>query len=347
MRITFGEVDPELRFRGRIIRLLMRSWTEASYRKTNRMEERLQRGRMPKDLAAEVRWLDRPDGSRMRVVVFRALPSAPARELASAAPAPAPAPAPLPGPAVLWIHGGGYVGGIPEGMSSVTWIRRLVAASGAVVVAPEYRLAGEAPYPAAFDDCYLALRWLAANAAALGSSQDQLVVGGESAGGGLAAAVTLAARDRGDVAVAFSMPLYPMLDDRCETASMLESNAPAWDERVNRIAWRVYLGDLAGTDAVPPYAAPARATDLAGLPPTLTFVGTLDPFRDEVAAYVEALRAAGVQAAFETFERAYHGFDVIAPDAAVSRRAAGFVMDWFRNAVLLHRAPQPRTGEDA
>jgi acetyl esterase/lipase len=223
----------------------------------------------------------------------------------------------------------------------VAWIRRLIAASGAVVVAPDYRLAAEALYPAAFDDAYAALRWLAANASSLGVSGDQIGVGGESAGGGLAAAVTLAARDRGDVAIAFQVPLYPMLDDRCETASVRDNDAPAWDERVNRIAWRVYLGDLAGTDDVPPYAAPARAPDLAGLPPAVTFVGTLDPFHDEVCAYVDRLRAAGVPVAFETFEGAYHGFDVIAPRAAVSHRAVVFVTAWYRDALVRYRAPQP------
>jgi acetyl esterase/lipase len=324
MRVTLNQIDPELRFRGRVARLLMRTWSEASYRKTNRLSERLQRGRLPRDLATEVRWLPRGDGANLRVVLFRP---------------PSPPDGPVPG--VLWLHGGGYVGGVPEGPSSVAWIRRLIAESGAVVVAPEYRLAGEAPYPAALEDAYTALRWLAASATDLGARDDQLVVGGESAGGGLAAAVALAARDRGDVAIAFQVPLYPMLDDRCETASVRDNDGPAWDERVNRIAWRVYLGDLAGTDGVPPYAAPARAADLHGLPPAITFVGTLDPFLDEISTYVERLRAAGVPVDFATFEGAYHGFDVIAPGAAVSRRATEFAMACYRDAVARYRAPQP------
>jgi acetyl esterase/lipase len=210
-----------------------------------------------------------------------------------------------------------------------------------MVVAPDYRLGPEAPYPAALDDCYLALTWLRDHAAALGVRDDQLAVAGSSAGGGLAAALTLLARDRGEVAIAFQMPLYPMLDDRCATESARASGTPVWDAVTNRNAWRIYLGELAGTDRVPPYAAPARATDLAGLPPAFTYVGDIELFRDEVVDYVGRLRAAGVPVTFELLRGCYHGFDVVAPRAPVSRRALELQAAWLREATARYTAPQP------
>jgi hypothetical protein len=158
---------------------------------------------------------------------------------------------------------------------SLATAERLVRTSNAVVVLPAYRLSTQAPYPAA-PDCYDALLWLRDHASDLGIADDQLVVGGESAGGGLTAAVTLAAPDRGGVAVAFQEPLYPMIDDR-GTASSRD----------------LYLGHLRGGD-VPAYAAPARAADLAGLPPTLPFVGDIEPFHDEVVDWCQRLQSAGV-----------------------------------------------------
>ena len=248
-------------------------------------------------------------------------------------------------PGILWLHGGGYVLGSPE--QDGASYTRVIEATGGVVVAPDYRLAPEAPYPAALDDCALALRWLRDNASDLGVRDDQLAVAGNSAGGGLAAALTLRERDLGEVAIAFQVPLYPMLDDRCATASALDNDAPVWDSVTNRNAWKVYLGDLSGSDQVPPYAAPARAADLSGLPPAFTYVGDLEPFRDEVVAYVERLRAAGVPVEFEVVPGAYHGFDVVAPGAPVSRRMLEAQSAWLRMAVRTWFAPQPERGSHA
>ncbi|WNB84814.1 alpha/beta hydrolase [Cellulomonas sp. ATA003] len=239
--------------------------------------------------------------------------------------------------AVLWIHGGGYAIGTPE--QSRATAERLVAASGCVVVLPDYRLSTEAPYPAALDDCEDALRWLRDSAAGLGVADDQLMVGGESAGGGLAAALTLLARDRGEVAIAFAMPLYPMIDDR-PTGSSRDNGAPVWNTATNEGAWDLYLGALRGGD-VPTYAAPARAEDLRGLPPTLTFVGDAEPFHDEVVDYVRRLRDADVPVTSTVYPGAFHGFDLVAPWAPVSRQARAFLLDGFRHAVATLRAPQP------
>ena len=309
----------------------------ASSRRPHRTEAQLRKGGgliglmrhlpAPRGLAAEERWASRPDGSRLRLKVYRARERRPV----------GPGSAGVPG--ILWLHGGGYVLGSPE--QDGASYKRVIEATGGVIVAPDYRLAPEAPYPAALADCALALRWLRDNASDLGVRDDQLAVAGNSAGGGLTAALTLRERDLGEVAIAFQMPLYPMLDDRCATASALDNNAPVWDSVTNRNAWKVYLGDLAGSDEVPPYAAPARAADLSGLPPAFTYVGDLEPFRDEVVAYVERLRAAGVPVEFQVVPGAYHGFDVVAPGAPVSRRMLEAQSAWLRMAVRTWFAPQP------
>jgi acetyl esterase/lipase len=325
MRVTMADIDPALRTPARIFRFLAPPRrSEASLRKRSWFLELARRMPAPRGLVAEERWLPRPDGSRLRVRVYRA------------------AGASGPGPGILWLHGGGYVLGSPEQDGSS--YRRIINATGGTVVAPAYRLGPEAPYPAALEDAYATLLWLRDHAGELGVASDQLGVAGNSAGGGLTAAVTLLARDRGEVAVAFQMPLYPMIDDRCATASARENDAPIWDAVTNRNAWRIYLGALAGSDDVPAYAAPARAMDLSGLPPTFTYVGDLEPFHDEVVAYAQGLRAAGVDVAFEVYPGCYHGFDVVASRAPVSRRALAAQSAWLRTAVARYRAPQPPRG---
>lgn len=190
--------------------------------------------------------------------------------------------APADATGVLWIHGGGYIAGMKE-MVHMSRAVDLVKKFGAVVLSPGYRLAPLSPYPAALDDCCAALIYLKENAAALGVRSDQLMVGGESAGGGLCAAVCIRARDSGEVSVAFQMPLYPMLDDR-DTESSRDNHGRVWNTRRNHLAWRFYLR---GTDRaqLTPYAAPARLEDFSGLPPAYSFVGDGEPFYAETVSY--------------------------------------------------------------
>ena len=159
-------------------------------------------------------------------------------------------------PGILWIHGGGYATGM-AGMVYMSRALNLVQKYGAVVISPEYRLAGKTPYPAALEDCYTALLYLKNHAAELGCSENQIMVGGESAGGGLTAALCMYARDRGEVQIAFQMPLYPMIDDR-DTDSSRDNHSLGWNTVSNHFGWKGYLGGLYGSDEVPPYAAPAR-----------------------------------------------------------------------------------------
>jgi acetyl esterase/lipase len=212
-----------------------------------------------------------------------------------------------PGPVLLWIHGGGYVLGTAR--QDDVFCRRLAAQTAMTVVAVDYRLAPEHPYPAAVEDCYAALRWVVEQSWAAAGS---IVVGGASAGGGLAAAVALEARDRGETALAGQLLTYPMLDDRttAENPSVL-----MWSAADNARAWDWYLGT---TDRH--HAVPGRRTDLSGLPPTWIGVGTLDLFHDECLRYAEALTSAGVSCGLEISPGAFHAFDQVAPKAPVARR---------------------------
>lgn len=220
-------------------------------------------------------------------------------------------------PGILWIHGGGYVTGM-AGMVYMSRALRLVSRYGAVVITPEYRLAGTAPYPAALEDCYAALKYLKQNAAGLGCNPDQLMVGGESAGGGLTAALCMYAREKGEVRIAFQMPLYPMIDDR-DTDSSRDNHGFPWNTRRNRAAWKKYLRGVTGE--IPPFAAPARQTDYAGLPPAYTFVGDGEPFYCETLAYIENLRRAGIPAKADVYRTGFHAFDMLLPFRRISRQA--------------------------
>lgn len=244
-------------------------------------------------------------------------------------------------PGVLWIHGGGYAVGM-AGMVFISRALRLVTRYGAVVVAPEYRLAGKAPYPAALEDCYAALKCLREYARELGCSDRQLMVGGESAGGGLTAALCMLARDRGEVNIAFQMPLYPMLDDRA-TPSSRKNHGVSWGSRRNRAAWRLYLRGVEGD--VPPYAAPARQTDYRALPPAYTFVGEREPFYCETLAYVRALQAAGVPAKADVYPSGFHAFDMLLPFRRVSRQAIRAFEAAYCQAAAHCFAEQPRLSE--
>ena len=212
-------------------------------------------------------------------------------------------------PGILWIHGGGYVTGMAA-MAYFTMGRTLAKHYGCVLIAPEYRKARKAPYPAALEDWYAALQYLYSHAEELGVDRDRIIVGGESAGGGLAAAVCIYARDRGEVPVSFQIPLYPMLDCR-DTESSRRSHSHGWGTRRNHWGWHWYLRDLYGGDDVPPYASPARETDYAGLPPCYTYVEDGEPFRDETLAYIKKLKEAGVEAHVDIFHGNIHGFDVL------------------------------------
>ena len=329
MQVTNDMIDPQLRFTGRMLKLMTgkRFGTVEGVRsgaESPGLVDKLIMRLVPKPTGFQVeeRWIPRPDGEDMRIVIKR--PLRPKPNVAG----------------ILHIHGGGYHTGAPE---LDLHCAKYIELGDCMIVSPAYRLSVEEPYPAALEDCYTALLWLKEHAASLGVRDDQIAVTGESAGGGLTAATTMYARDRGDVNVAFQMPLCPMIDDRNDSPSAKDNDAPGWSEAANEVGWKLYLGDLWGTDRVPPYAAPARATDYTGLPPTYTYVGALDPFCSETEEYVANLRAAGVPAELDVYEGAYHGFEV-AKRADVTKQANDNLHRWFQQALEHYTAPQRGDG---
>ncbi|MGQ7296968.1 alpha/beta hydrolase [Quadrisphaera sp. KR29] len=321
MKVSTQMIAPELRTVGRAAHVLFGGGqrTEAQLRRKDPLAMRLMARLTPRGVEIQERSLTRTDGTALDVVVVTR-PGSTARQR----------------PGILWLHGGGYSAGSHRG--ELVAMKHLLDLTDAVVVSPDYRLSKQAPYPAAVDDCYQTLLWLKQNASDLGVRSDQLIVAGGSAGGGLTAATTLMARQRGEVRIAFQMPLYPMLDDRT-TPSSRDNDAPVYDAVTNDSNWRIYLGELYGTASIPSTAAPARETDYSDLPPTITFVGSIEPFRDETVTYVENLRAAGVPVAFLEVEGAWHGFDSIASWTKVARRANAWRDEQFKRFLTTYFAP--------
>ncbi len=230
-------------------------------------------------------------------------------------------------PAIYFIHGGGMILGDIDGEDAVA--TQICERVDAVVASVEYRLAPENPYPAPVEDCYAGLVWMARHASELRFDPERLAVYGGSAGGGLTIATSMLARDRGFPALRFQMPIYPMIDDRNETSSSHEiTDIGMWDRAANIEAWKWYLGDGKPDQ----YAAPARAEDLTGLPPTFIDVGTVDLFRDEDITFAMRLMQAGVPTELHVNPGAYHAAEVFAPECELS----GVI--WARRIEALRRA---------
>ncbi|MET7684859.1 alpha/beta hydrolase fold domain-containing protein [Streptomyces sp. NPDC005423] len=256
-------------------------------------------------------------------------PGEPDVTLVSARPAGLTGPLPL----LYYLHGGGMVMGNPWSV-----LPRLLAdwalPLGLAVISVEYRLAPQARYPAQLEDSYTGLVWAVENARALGVDAQRVVIGGKSAGGGLAAALALLTRDRGGPEPIGQLLLCPMLDDRGTTFSSHQLNGIGTGDRVSSATmWQALLGDAYGTADVPPYAAPARATDLSGLPPAYLDVGSAEMFRDEDIAYANGIWQAGGQAELHVWPGAFHGFDTFAPQAALSLDARDTRLRWLRRVL--------------
>lgn len=224
------------------------------------------------------------------------------------------------GPGILHMHGGGYtastaLGGLPG-------VQRLAVELDCPVVTVEYRLAPETIWSGSLEDNYAALLWMHEHAADIGVDPARIAVMGESAGGGHAALLALAARDRGEVGIAFQALIYPMIDDRAGTSRQLAEHIGwfGWSPDSNRFGWQSFLGCKPGGRKVPVEAVPARVADLSGLPPAFIGVGGLDLFVEEDIDYARRLNAAGVAAELLVMPGAFHGFDMFIPEAAISRR---------------------------
>lgn len=319
MHITEEMMDPELRKTGKAILQMMPYVTPTRIKLINKATDVL-RGTNRTNLNYEQHYITRADGSKLRICVYS--PQTPQENV----------------PGVLWIHGGGYALELPELEASA--FAQIANETGAVIVAPDYTRSPDRPYPAALEDCYASLEWLRDHTDEYGIRSDQLVVAGGSAGGGLTAALNLYARDKGEIAIAFQIAFYPMLDDQ-PTASSLNNDAPIWNTKSNEVSWRLYLGDLYGTHAIPAYAAPARATDLSGLPPMISFVGDLDPFYSETVTFIDRLAASGVPTYFKVYSGAYHAFNII-KHAELANDANQFLIDNFKYCMTQYFAEQPQ-----
>lgn len=264
------------------------------------------------NVVVEERWIPGPAGApEVRVLVYR----------------PAGPPSSVPG--LLWIHGGGYVLGSADGDDLL--VRDFVSKVGCMAVSVDYRLAPETPFPGPVEDCYAALTWMHAQAGELGLNPARIAIGGASAGGGLAAALGLLARDRGEVTLAFQLLIYPMLDDRTVTHPDPHPHVGefVWTRESNHFGWQSLLGHEPGMATVSPYAVAARAESLAGLPPTFINVGTLDLFLEEDLEYARRLLRAGVPTELHVYPGAYHGFNMV--------KLASPVQDFDRDVITALR----------
>lgn len=231
--------------------------------------------------------------------------------------------------AIYYIHGGGMIFG--HNRSGLSEMLDLAGELGLAVVSVEYRLAPETPHPGPVEDCYTGLLWMAAHADEVGIDPGHITLAGRSAGGGLAAAVALLARERHGPQLAGQMLLSPMLDDRNDSVSGWQmAGRGVWDRASNETGWKALLGPAYGGPDVPSSAAPARATVLAGLPPAYIDVGSTETFRDEGVSYADRIWRAGGQAELHVWPGAFHNFDVFVPGARLSRDAWRARLSWLR-----------------
>lgn len=236
-------------------------------------------------------------------------------------------------PAYLHMHGGGFVGGRVDQHPAA--YQALAVACECLIVSVDYRLAPETRFPGALEDNYTALRWLNAHAAELGIDPRRIAIGGESAGGGHAAMLAIAARDRGEFPIAFQMLIYPMLDDRTGSTVVPPPHVGRilWNAESNRFGWGALLGQAAGLATVPPGSVPARVADLSGLPPAFVAVGGLDLFVAEDIAYASRLNESGVPVELLVVPGAYHGFDGLVPNARISRQFRATIVDALKRGM--------------
>jgi len=234
-------------------------------------------------------------------------------------------------PVFLWIHGGGMIAGSYK--QNEAFLRFLCEELQCVIVGVDYRLAPENPYPAAIDDCYSTLKWIHKNHEKLGIDPEKIAIGGASAGGNLAAALALKARDMNELSVIFQLLIYPMLDDKnLYSVDDQHTDTPLWTRRCNQIGWNAYLQEITNRNNVPIYAAPYRANDLSNLPPATVIVGELDLFLEESIVYAQRLLKAGISTALHVYPGAYHGFDFLALKSDIGKQCEEAILVGLKGA---------------
>lgn len=320
MRVTPDMIDKQLRFKGKLMSKFVRYNSPKNFQINNKILEKLYKGKNSKKMICEEQYVTKKDGGVIRLCIYRPIDFKPNAT------------------GLLWIHGGGYAMRVPE--QDMYYFENFTSVANCVIVAPDYTSSLVKPYPAAFIECYDILCWMKENAHKLGIRDDQLFVGGGSCGGGITAAISLYARDTKEVNIAFQMPLYPMIDDRMNTYSAIDNNAPVWDSINNELGWKLYLDDLFESDNVPKYAAPAREVDYSNLPPTFSFVGEIEPFHDETVTYMKNLRETGVKTHFSVYSGCYHGFDTVCPKSDKGKSSMKEMLRVFEYATKNYFAKQ-------
>lgn len=311
-RVRNADIRSELRPAARLMKLTFTASGAATFEKYDRQCVKKYGGKWKsRHTIAEEKAIVRDDGTILRILVVRCEDGT--REEATG---------------LLWLHDGGYAFGVPEQESLL--VDMFCGDGSCVAVLPDYTKSTESPYPYALEDCYKALLWMKNNADELGINRSQLFVGGSGAGGGLTAALCLRARDVRDVNIAFQMPISPMLDDRMESESARDNNAPVWDSRKNKAAWELYLQDM--HEEIPVYAAPGREEDVRGLPAACSMVGDLEPVKDETVLYFTRMKKAGIPVSLRVYHGCFHGFETTAVNSNVALNAHRYLVDSFRYA---------------
>lgn len=233
-------------------------------------------------------------------------------------------------PGVLWIHGGGLVGGSLELEAEIS--KQIFATFDCILVLVDYRVSTIDPYPTPVEDCYASLQWIDENRDTL-KIGGKLAVAGASAGGGLAIATSMIARDRNGPQIDFLMPLYPMMDHREKKESNRIVDTRVWNDDINQMAWSLYLSNLKSTD-IPKYAVPALENDYSGLPPVYTCVGDLDPFYTETIKFVDKLKKCKIPAEVDLYPQCFHCFEMMIPNADISIMARNKYLNALRKALV-------------
>ncbi len=317
MKITNKMINKSVRFRGILVRTIWPKYTINKFKFCNFcLENVVKKIPLTKKISKEDIYIERDDKTKLRCCLYykKELKGNLNKILSTG---------------LLWIHGGGYAIGIPE--HDVMFLENFVLNTNTVVLAPDYTKSLEKPFPAALDDCYLALKYLLDHSKEYGVNPNQIFVGGNSAGGGLTVSLSLLARDKKEVNIACVFPLYPMID--CNNTTTNNNNdAPVWNTYSNKLAWDLYLNTKERNN-ISKYASPSLETDYSNLPPAFTYIGTIDPFYEETLTYVNKLKDNDIEVHVKEFEGCFHGFDIVGFDTKVGKEAATYLLDCYLYAV--------------
>jgi len=299
MASDLSPIHPELRqVWKKFPRITFNRWTTPIFQSLTRLRPIAKR---PADILVDQLFIQARDGKyKIRLRVYKSITVS------------------EPAPALLWIHGGGYIVGSPE--QDEAYAFEIATELGIVVVSVDYRLAPQHPFPTPLDDCYSALAWIHTNAQRMAIDPRRIATGGASAGGGLAANLVQLAHDRGEIQPAFQLLVYPMLDDKTALRTEIaHAELLTWNQESNRYGWEAYLQQPAGSAQVPAYSVAARREDFTNFPPAWIGAGTLDLFHAEDVAYAQKLKDCGVTCEIVAVPGAFHGFEALNDDAPIIR----------------------------